>query len=821
MKKAAVASVILIALLVSSAVPFVLAAQPPIDPTTLYIGTISLGRLRSDPKRAYDTASGGAQMNTFDFLIQTTKEDGTAFVPNLATEWGKDTSTPGQPIYWFKLRFTNDTGDPILFHPWEDRNGIMHTTDVLTMDDVIYSFYYGLVQDLSGSPMWMYWLPIFDTFGMPYITNNLDPAEAHGFVTELMTNRIWQNGTHIFFKHSFEFPENAWYQVLAQTWAGIVNKAWAIDRGCWDGTWFKNEVAEAVGTGDGTTTRFTLPQQDMPLGGADAYKKVVPGSETIYLGGAPTTAYTMIYNNGTIDFDTAPGAGVAITASYEHAYFYYFRRFPEASYGPQDSKLPDYDQTRWASYRMCGTGPYIFTGIDSALEYFRHDRFDNYWGGWALSAAQPAHVDTVITSWIDGDTDQWPTRVSKFLAGDYDIIAVPRDSMFDLFKPYDINNPNTWLPVDGVYGIKNIAPVVALDAIHFTFDINSATAYAGSQEFPDGIPLDFFSNIHVRKAFAQLFNFTQFLQDAYYGEAEQPTTWSIRGLNPDYTDLTLTKWTKSLEAAKTELQQAMFTQGATTQSAWDWGFYMTITYNGGNKPRETMCFIIRDALAELTSYGGFPAGHFSADLAEIDWGTYLDYFIEGLMPFWTIGWLQDFSDPDNFVRPYMHSEGDFAYFQGYSNPTVDELVDWGVKNATYISPGVPNPDREYCYKELQRLYLEDCPGFAIDQALGRNFRRTWVKGWYYNSLRPGFWFYHYYKASAAVDTLTDQINTVTDLNDDNLVDMKDIGISVKAFGSTPGTPKWNFKCDVAQSLGDRKVDMKDIGYVVSKFGWAA
>jgi len=49
--------------------------------------------------------------------------------------------------------------------------------------------------------------------------------------------------------------------------------------------------------------------------------------------------------------------------------------------------------------------------------------------------------------------------------------------------------------------------------------------------------------------------------------------------------------------------------------------------------------------------------------------------------------------------------------------------------------------------------------------------------------------------------------------------MKDIGIAVKAFGSTPGTAKWNTNADVAQSLGDRKVDMKDIGYVVSKFGW--
>jgi hypothetical protein len=57
-----------------------------------------------------------------------------------------------------------------------------------------------------------------------------------------------------------------------------------------------------------------------------------------------------------------------------------------------------------------------------------------------------------------------------------------------------------------------------------------------------------------------------------------------------------------------------------------------------------------------------------------------------------------------------------------------------------------------------------------------------------------------------------------DLNGDKIVDMKDIGIATRAFGSTPGHPRWNPVADVNHDL---KVDMKDIGIVIRNFGKSA
>jgi len=820
MKKTAIISVILSVLLVCGIVPFAFAGQPPIDDTTLYFGTISMGRVRCDPYRAYDTGSGVILMNVYDSLIFTTKEDHTKFVPMLATAWGKDVSgvyggTVDEPVWWFDV---NTTGK--VFQPWKDSSGTMHIDDPLTMEDVEYSFKVGLVEDLSGSPMWMYYLPLFESMNMgPWA--GADTSALLTFVNEV-NSRIWVTGNKIFFKMAFPFPDTAWLQIISQTWGSILNKEYYLDRGAWDGDWFKTVTGDAVGTGTGTQTIFYVPKAAMPYGEAPVFKRVIKGTLSVYLGGAKQTEitdYTVEYRNGTIYFNTAPGAGVAITADYEYAHFFKWRRWPLVNYGPVDQKLATYPEATFNSYRMCGTGPYKLTIIDTTNMYWQIDKFDNSWHGWAGK-----HLNRIVMSWIDGTTAQWPTRVSKFLAGDYDMIAVPRDSMFDLFKAgWDINKPETWLPLDGVYGIKNILPQITVDAIHPVDNFDPATTYDGTGVIGagEGIPPDFFHDYRMRRAFAYMFDYTKFLHDAYYDEAEQPTTWSIKGLNPNYADPTLTKWSKDLLKAKADLQAVSFTKGGVTKSAWEWGFKFTILYNTGNKPRETMCYIIRDALTELsTMYGA--AGHFSVDISSVEWGTYLGYFEEYKMPFFTIGWLQDFSDPDNFARPYMHSEGDFTYFQNYNNPYVDQLLDWGIHNATYLPSGAPNPAREWCYKQLQRIYMEDVPSFTLDQPFGRFWCRTWVKGWYYNALRPGNYYYDMWKQDTGLGGKPeDVVNTVCDLNFDNKVDMKDIGISIKAFGSVPGGSNWNFYADVAKNMGNRLVDMKDIGWVVSKFGWAA
>lgn len=71
------------------------------------------------------------------------------------------------------------------------------------------------------------------------------------------------------------------------------------------------------------------------------------------------------------------------------------------------------------------------------------------------------------------------------------------------------------------------------------------------------------------------------------------------------------------------------------------------------------------------------------------------------------------------------------------------------------------------------------------------------------------------------DSLTQTVEVLNitaklyDLNGDNKIDMRDIAIAARAFGSQPGDSNWN---PVADVNGDGKVDMKDIAPIARNFG---
>jgi hypothetical protein len=55
--------------------------------------------------------------------------------------------------------------------------------------------------------------------------------------------------------------------------------------------------------------------------------------------------------------------------------------------------------------------------------------------------------------------------------------------------------------------------------------------------------------------------------------------------------------------------------------------------------------------------------------------------------------------------------------------------------------------RDEMYQDLQYKYWLDLPSIPVVQPMGRRFARDWVKGWYYNDLFPGLYFYDLYKSA--------------------------------------------------------------------------
>jgi peptide/nickel transport system substrate-binding protein len=806
--------------------PAALASQPPVDTTTLYVATIGWGPRRADPVRAYDTGSGELIFNCYDTLIAFDREKHWKFVPSLAVNvpdpvtvtltlenttvvdlanctdswwkavpddgfsyhinvpygkplealvtiylekydgatlkevraWTINTVTAGATVrievyrvyYDFILRT-----DPVI--KFYDYTGAEVGT--FGIDDVIYSIKRGLVQDQYGSPMWMFYKPFFDEMNSDaWDTNETKDAWLLSHLIDSALEDVSSGTTPIVRVNlGFGFPDDAFKQIMSQTWASILDKGWCISKGCWDGELFSDD-----GRYTGSTAGNDIP---------DWFE------------------------------------------SWRHC----------AAFGgvsPIQAIKPE---------NFAGSGPYRVTVASSTLNKVIFERNENYWKGWPAEGCG-GYLQKIVIDYIA----DWGARRDAFIACDYDVCAVPRAYMADLVEPdtppgdplYDPYTNYVDVPIKT---IKNI-PALTLDAMHYTFTINPVSEYVGTGSLKDGggIPLDFFNNTHVRRAWNYAFNWSNYIRDAYYGEALYRKNPLVYGLAPDYylPDSVLPPYKESLQKAMEELQQAHFIVDGQDKTVWETGFYLKIAYNSGNDQRRIACQMISTFFATLSTYAGRTGPPFRVEVIELTWNDILDKMENFELPTWIMGWLADFAHADNWVRPYMHSYGDFSYFQNYTSwngwtepgPVTrkdkDTLIDLGLKATD------PNVKKQ-CYEDLQRIYARDAPSLPLAQPMGRRWCKYWVKGWYYNYLYPSQYYYHLWKH----DTCWFDITGTTPGVYDDVTNARDVTYLILHFGArapAPGfeDPKWvgTYGWGGVDPYGDRVCNARDVTWTILHFG---
>jgi len=439
---------------------------------------------------------------------------------------------------------------------------------------------------------------------------------------------------------------------------------------------------------------------------------------------------------------------------------------------------------------MCGTGPFKFDYWIKEDSY-SIVKFDDYWGGWP--AERPPPSGTPQRGYLERVTIRvdpfWDRRRDGFLNGTYDIIPVPISYISE---------------VEGQPGIrcaKNL-PALSVNAMFFTFNISLQdklgwpNALIGEPPHEPGaihetgIPVDFFSDINVRKAFACSFNYTAYIEDPYRmrGEAVRPATPVIVGL--PYHNPVQEKYELNLTKAKDYFQQAW------GGKLWQEGFTFTILVHmlSAYPPIGNWPYVLKANVESLNP-------RFHINVVQREWGYYLSYVTASANPLFVLGWLADYPDPHNFVEAFVYSEGSYASWQKYSNATVDVLVEEGLSELN-------STRRREIYYDLQRLYYEDCPSVMIMQRLGRHWERTWVQGWYYNPSYPGLYFYVLWKQSILFG----------DLNNDGKVNIEDVAIVAAAFGSYPGHPRWTIVADIDKN---NSVNIVDVAMVAREFGKSA
>lgn len=269
--------------------------------------------------------------------------------------------------------------------------------------------------------------------------------------------------------------------------------------------------------------------------------------------------------------------------------------------------------------------------------------------------------------------------------------------------------------------------------------------YLGSNQLDgNGVPPDFFADVHIRKAFAYCFDWDTLINDVFQGEAVQPFTLALPGMpgfdpNAPHYSFDLTKCADEFKLA--DLNHNGVAAGTDTGDVWDMGFRIQMLYNTGNTLRQTIAEIEAANLAQVNE-------KFVVETLGLPWPSYLSAQRAGKIPIMTAGWLEDIHDPSNWYQPYT-----IGAYGGRSNIPDDvkaqfkTLLDQGV--------GVTDPAaRDAIYKQLNQMYYDQVAGVPLDTPTTHGYEQKWVEGRITNPIFSNIYFPTISKTSAAKDPTT-------------------------------------------------------------------
>lgn len=423
-----------------------------------------------------------------------------------------------------------------------------------------------------------------------------------------------------------------------------------------------------------------------------------------------------------------------------------------------------------------GSGPYKLVAMnpDPHTGWYTLEKFDDYWRGWPapgymFTDGEPAEgfAKYVTVKCVE----EWTTRKAQFFSTDpalqADFCAVPRPNIPELHQGGNKDGP----VLPGFRLIKYTMPI--LYAVYFTFDVNPTSAYVpkiGTTPKPD-----MFKDRYLRLAFMHSFNFSQFIEDVYLGEAEQSPVCMPAGTaffnssKPKY-DMNISKATE-------------YFQKAWGGEIWNNGMTVKIAYNIGN--------VMRQVTAEMLEYNienliPWPSGvSVNIEVEGVPWSVYLPGMRNQMYPLFIVGWLADFPDPHNWFMPFMHSAGTYAgrqnvtygldpaslyenWYSGatygpppYTNALGEKVTEI---NTTYVdhlidtAVGQPPEIRQKLYEELMDIYYAEATQLPMCYTIVRHYERTWINGYdktyNLNPINPGFYFYTIWKAWPTSPTVT-------------------------------------------------------------------
>jgi peptide/nickel transport system substrate-binding protein len=371
-----------------------------------------------------------------------------------------------------------------------------------------------------------------------------------------------------------------------------------------------------------------------------------------------------------------------------------------------------------------GTGPYVLDHWTPAEEIVMVANQDYWlteplWEGSTIDGVP--EINTVVIKLVE----EWGTRLAAVQAGDGDFFdhemayAAQTDQLVKEHIDYttgetEIINPN------GILRMYTGLPENSSGDMFFNFNIDTegGNAWLGSGELNgEGIPANFFSDIHVRRGFNYCFDRDTFIEEVRQGEAiphRGPIPAGLMGYQEDSFI-----YDYDLDKCAEELAQAW--DGVLPET----GFLMTVGYNTGNDTRRIAFEILRDSLAEVSP-------DYQIIVADMPWPTFRAQERAGRLPMHYTGWIEDYHHPHNWVGPYVACQGTFSSNQHFPEELCgpwDEII----PEAVALSGTDPDAARAL-YEQLQAEAMDNAIDIFIYQPTARHYEQRWVQGWYFHPM---------------------------------------------------------------------------------------
>lgn len=288
-----------------------------------------------------------------------------------------------------------------------------------------------------------------------------------------------------------------------------------------------------------------------------------------------------------------------------------------------------------------------------------------------------------------------------------------------------------------------------------SFIINT-NPYTGSGLLDgNGIPSDFFSDVHIRKAFSYCMDWDKFITDNYGGGAIQSLELSMPGMigyDPDAPHYTYDLTKAAAEFKLADLDHDGIAAGEETDGTdiWSKGFFTNMPYNSGNTTRKEIAEILAEDLKAVNV-------KFNLEPVALDWPTYSAAQNAYQVPIMSAGWLEDIHDPHNWFQPY--TVGVYAQRQNMPDDLKSEFQTLVNDGATEADPAA----RADIYSQLNQLYFDDVPGIPVILTNSNIFEQRSVTGRILNPLFPGVYLYPISK-TGGTDTTTFVDATIGDIN---------------------------------------------------------